>query len=162
MIGRLLPFELKLSREFIVAGGRTTMKRNHLVILDESGLGEASGSVHYGKSSEEVEEELREILDEINSAVKIEDIPEFLESKQGAVCPPALCALSTAWHDWQGKRSGRKLHEIFGLPSPRRLKTSVTVSVGDFEAIGQWLEAGYDIIKIKMDADSATCEVADH
>jgi L-alanine-DL-glutamate epimerase-like enolase superfamily enzyme len=67
-----------------------------------------------------------------------------------------LCAVSTAWHDWQAKVMGMPLFAHLTLPRPTALPTSVTVSVGDVRALRQWVETGYRHIKIKMDDDAET------
>jgi len=150
----ILPLNLKLKREFVVAGGRESLKKNHLVILDDIGLGEAAGSVHHGASPEEIRRDLLRIGELVNehSAVAI---PELLSQNEGEVCPPALCAFSSAWHDLMSGQKGESLHECFGIPRPEAVTTSVTVSVGDMEAWDQFLREGFDCLKIKMSDDES-------
>jgi L-alanine-DL-glutamate epimerase-like enolase superfamily enzyme len=149
----VIPLDLRLVRDFIVAGGRTGRKRNYVVVLDEVGLGEAAGSVQYGATPEVIETDLAFAAKRIR-ALDETAIPSFLETLEGTICAPALCALSTAWHDNQGKRLRQRLHERLGLSPAIGLKTSVTVSIGDLEALAEWRRAGYDLFKIKMDADA--------
>jgi len=146
------PIELKLKRDFVVAGGRSSVKRNYIVVLDESGLGEAAGSVHYGATAAQIERDLTRAADEIGR-LGPEAMPAYLNRAAGIICRPALCALSIAYHDFRARRVNRPLAARFDLPAPPIRKTSVTVSVGDIGAIQKWIRQGFDTIKVKMDAD---------
>lgn len=148
-----VPIEMDLKREFIVAGGREKVKKNFVFVVLGKGLGEAAGSVHYGASIDEIESDLRRAVD---LAAELEDEVDdriFLEICDG-LCPPAQCAVSTAWHDWQARKSGRPLYDRLGLGPPLRVETSITVSVGDRESMVAQVKAGYKHIKVKMEGRS--------
>lgn len=153
MICKLMPIDLKLIREFVVAGGRTRQKRNYIVILNDLGLGEAAGSVHYGASAEKIESDLIKAISGISKNMIISDLEKYLSDIEKDICPPAICALSTAWHDYKSKSSGKGLYESLGMPRPIPKKTSITASLGDRLELERLISAGYDIIKVKMDAD---------
>jgi L-alanine-DL-glutamate epimerase-like enolase superfamily enzyme len=143
---------LKLKREFVVSGGRESVKHNFLVIADDVGMGEAAGSVHYGAQPDEIERDLRRLINVLID-VPDDDIGRNLEAMRRAVCAPALCAVSTAWLDGICKRRKIGLHEHFDVPYPEPAQTSVTVSVGDIDALDDYLDRGYTCLKIKMGAD---------
>jgi L-Ala-D/L-Glu epimerase len=152
----IFPIDLRLKREFVIAGGQTRIKRNYALVLDGIGLGEASGSVKYGPLPKVIENDLKKVertLTDLNESVW----KDSLEQLSADICPAALCAFSTAICDREARRSRRPLHEYFGLQTPAQRKTSVTISVGDIDVVRQWLSAGYDIIKIKMDDNEAVC-----
>jgi L-alanine-DL-glutamate epimerase-like enolase superfamily enzyme len=155
MKSEIRSLQLKLKRDFIVTGGRESLKRNFLVIADGIGLGEAAGSVHYGAQPNEIERDLARLVNLLHE-VPDDEIGKNLAAMQRAVCPPALCAVSTAWYDWICKRQGVGLYEHFGLAKPGRSQTSVTVSVGDVEALHYFLDHGYTCLKVKMDGDEAS------
>lgn len=148
------PIELALHRDFIVAGGRERLKRNCLLVIEGIGLGEAAGSVQYGPTPDEIERDLRKIAAYL-ADVQNGDAACHHDIAGMGLCPPALCAFSTAWHDWKCKASRRYLYEQFGLPPPHPVDTSVTVSVGDRKALAEWQARGYRRIKVKMAADHA-------
>jgi len=50
---------LPLRQEFVVSKGRADVKTNYLTILNNRYNGEASGSVHYGPSIEDIERDLQ-------------------------------------------------------------------------------------------------------
>jgi L-alanine-DL-glutamate epimerase-like enolase superfamily enzyme len=146
--------DLKLKRDFVIAGGQAQHKRNYIVTIDDVGLGEASGSVKYGPFSEEIERDLALVAREFSGRTPAE-LGRFLRDDHCPICQPAKCAVSTALNDWEAKDKEHSMHEMFGIPKPTEKKTSVTISVGDIESVQQWMAAGYDTIKIKMDASEA-------
>ncbi len=150
----ILPLDLKLKRDFVVAGGRVAVKRNFLVVLDGIGLGEAAASVQYGATPEEIIRDLN-MLGDLAVTSDVENVSDRLADMQTTVCVPALCAVSTAWHDLMGKRSGTLLHERLELPRPGGRATSVTVSIGDMDGWDRLLMGGYGCIKVKVGGDES-------
>ncbi|MCP4566367.1 MAG: hypothetical protein GY841_02170 [FCB group bacterium] len=157
MTCKLMPIDLTLIREFVVAGGRTRQKRNYVVILNDLGLGEAAGSVHYGASAEKIESDLIKAISGISKNMESSDLDKYLSDIEKEICPPAMCALSTAWHDYKCKSHGQGLYADLGLPRPYPKKTSITASVGDRLELERLIAAEYGIVKVKMDADTDDC-----
>lgn len=153
----IFPIDLRLKREFAIAGGQAHIKRNYALVLDGIGLGEASGSVKYGPPPEVIESDLKKV-EQILTDLNENAWRDSLEQLSADICPAALCAFSTAICDREARRSHRPLYEFFGLPAPAQRKTSITISVGDIDVVRQWLSTGYDIIKIKMDDNEAVCQ----
>lgn len=150
------PIELALKREFIVAGGRADIKRNIFFIIEDTGWGEASGSVYYGPSPEHIENDLRRIAADMER-LEADTIADYLAGLTGTVTAPAECAVSTAWHDLQARRAGKPLYAYFGLEAPVPKVTSRTVSVGDDRFLRESIEGGYPIIKLKLGPDKNAC-----
>lgn len=149
---QILPLDLKLKRDFVVAKGRESLKRNFIFVIERTGLGEASGSVHYGVTPEEIARDLKIASDRMSGLVN-GDAADVLQLLDGKICSPALCAVSTAWYDWKSKQNKMPLYKFLGLAEPSTRPTSVTVSVGDIESLTEFLQSGYQYIKIKMDAN---------
>jgi len=150
---RIQPIELKLRRDFIVAGGKAKVKLNHIFVLEGCGLGEAAGSVHYGASADEIENDLQMAAVHLSN-VGAEDFEEELGQIGQKLCAPARCAISTAWLDWKARQRGVTLYEELRLDQPKALETSITVSVGDSGSLTEQIDAGYRHIKIKMDQNA--------
>ncbi len=148
------PLDLHVIRPFILSQGQVSRKRNYLIILEDIGLGEAAGSIHYGLDTEALAGEL-ELLQRKLERVTLEQFPGFLNSLEGHVSGPSLCALSTAYHDLMARRNSQPLYRYLHLPGPPMRPTSVTVSVGDEEALRQFLRDGTSPLKIKMGGDPA-------
>ncbi len=148
----VIPIDLKLKREFIVAGGSESLKRNFVFIIDGSGLGEAAGSVHYGVSTEEIENDLNiaaERLAGCDDSIPTETFAEL----ERLISPPAICAVSTAWLDRKAKANRIPLYQYLRLEAPAKLPTSITVSVGDTSSLSEQLDSGIHYVKLKMNDD---------
>lgn len=154
---RILPIDLKLRREFAVAGGKASTKRNFIFIIENKGIGEAAGSIHYGASQEKIENDLRQIADSMKACTP-DEVPGYLNHAVGSYCRPALCAVSTAWHDWKSREKKLPLFKLLRLQPPQNVKTSVTVSIGDIDALHELSQSGYSKIKVKLDADDTHIE----
>ncbi|MFH1701549.1 MAG: enolase C-terminal domain-like protein [Candidatus Zixiibacteriota bacterium] len=142
------PIKLKLKNDFVVAGGKASIKNNFVVRLDEIGLGEAAGSIHYGVDDDVIYKELIEIAEIINRTQP--DLDDFLKSASLYYSLPAICALSTAWHDLHCKQNQSYFSGHFHFPEPFKYTTSLTVSVGDMEQLKQFWASNIQIIKLKM------------
>lgn len=154
------PLDLKLMREFVIAEAPSVLvKRNHIISIDGLGLGEASGSVRQGPSPDTIVSELALVSDEL-SRTPADQLDKYILDLDARISRPAICAVSTALLDWHSTKAGIPLHKKLDLDPPVSSKTSVTVSVGDTRSAQEWVERGYDVIKIKMDADPARCRAA--
>jgi len=148
--------DLALKREFAVAGASVSTKRNHFIIMEDIGIGEAAGSVHYGATEDEIRGDLDSLVHRLRG-VTCEDCPHIIEYLPDNMTGPAKCAISTAWLDCQCKREKKPLHHFFDLPAPCSAPTSVTVSIGDFDDLNARLSTGIACIKVKMNADEELC-----
>lgn len=144
-----------MNRQFVLAAGRARMKKNHIVIAGENGLGEAAGSIYYGISPDDLGREL-ERLCAVVAAVAEKEWDALLKEQENRFSHPAVCAVSTALHDLRARRAGMPLHSRLGLPQPPPRQTSVTVSVGDFRDLERYAGGEWAAVKVKMDADPET------
>jgi hypothetical protein len=76
---KVIPIDLKLRREFIVSRGRASIRRNFIFEIEDIGLGEAAGSMHYGVSSGQIEDDLIRLKAAI-SRIDTDDLPDFLRA----------------------------------------------------------------------------------
>lgn len=155
MIFRMVPLELELNRPFVLAAGSTRIKKNFIVVADNVGLGEASGSVYYGITADNLGPEL-ERLCRIAAEIPEPGLDGFLKDREKEFSRPAICAVSTALHDFRARQNGKPLYAQLGLVQPTPRQTSVTVSVGDFQDLERYAGGEWGAVKIKMDADPVT------
>jgi L-alanine-DL-glutamate epimerase-like enolase superfamily enzyme len=152
---RVVPLELELNRQFILAAGRARIKKNYIVITDGIGLGEAAGSIYYGITPEDLGPELARLCS-ITAETPEQGLDAWLQEQEKQYSHPAICAVSTALHDLRARQAGKPLYAQLGLVPPTPRQTSVTVSVGDFQDLERYAGGGWDAVKIKMDADPVT------
>jgi L-alanine-DL-glutamate epimerase-like enolase superfamily enzyme len=152
---RVVPLELELNRQFILAAGRARIKKNYIVITDGLGLGEAAGSIYYGITPEDLGPELARLCS-ITAETPEQGLDAWLQEQEKQYSHPAICAVSTALHDLRARQAGKPLYAQLGLVPPTPRQTSVTVSVGDFQDLERYAGGGWDAVKIKMDADPVT------
>jgi L-alanine-DL-glutamate epimerase-like enolase superfamily enzyme len=71
-------------------------------------------------------------------------------------------ALDCALWDYEAKRSGRRVHELAGLPAPRPLVTAYTISLGDPQSMAQAAAkvAQRALLKIKLGGDGDSERIA--
>ncbi|MBU8933123.1 MAG: hypothetical protein KOO62_03860 [candidate division Zixibacteria bacterium] len=141
---------LPLKRKFVVSKGETSVKTNLLAIINNRYSGEASGSVHYGPSVDDIQAELMKgvgllgDLEEISMST-LEEISRF------HIHATAKAALVGAVLHYLSGESRRYPWEILELGSPVGIRSSVTVSIGSpEEMITAINNSDYPIIKIKM------------
>ncbi len=157
---KIIPVELELKRTFTISRGSTSRKQNTIAVLDDIGLGEAAGSVYYGATWEEIRLELESIAERI---IHLDEtrFPTWLQDNAVVYSPPAMCALSAAYHDLMAKKAGIPLCQRLGLDMPENIRTSITISIGDYDAIEYWLNQGCTLFKVKMENDpGAATELA--
>lgn len=141
---------MPLRREFVVSKGRAEVKTNCLTILNNRYSGEASGSVHYGPSIDEIERDLQEgiklLRDEKEiTAETLQLIGEF------PIHPVARASLVGMTLNYLSGETHRYPWEVLSLGSPIGIRSSVTVSIGrPAEMIQQIKDSEFPIIKVKM------------
>jgi len=151
------PLDLQLKREFVIATGRVKNKRNLIVVIEDIGIGEASGSVFYGANAGQIETELKVVAD-LADDLPLEAWPHFWEEHGGKLSSASRCALSTAWYDYRAKKDNISLAEIMEFPEAKRCRTSLTVSIGDTGAIPEAANCGFKTVKIKLDNNTEIFE----
>lgn len=143
---------LKLRRDFVISGGQAKIKQNYLVICEGIGLGEASASVAYGPDPDQIERDLNYMAERLKD-VSIQSAGDVITCMSEEFSKPAVCAVSTAWHDFCARHDNQMLAQRFTLTETMQAETSVTVSIGDFAEIEEWKKAGFRSIKLKSDTN---------
>lgn len=146
--------KLPLKTKFVISGGEATDKTNLVTVMNNRYSGEASGSVAYGPSVQKIEEELERgirrltELDEINLNT-LEAIGEF------DIHAVARSALSSMVLNYLSGEAKRYPWEILSIGNPVGIKSSITISVGETEAvIAAIKEADHPIVKVKLGNDN--------
>ncbi len=141
---------IPLKKKFVVSKGEATVKTNLLAIINNRYNGEASGSVHYGPSIDDIETEINKGIDLIKEDDKLSF--ETLERiNQFDIHPTAKAALIAAVLNYLSGESKRYPWEILSLGSPVGIKSSMTISIDNpSDMIKAIKKSEYPIIKIKM------------
>lgn len=146
MVKVLLP----LKRKFVVSKGEADVKTNLLTILNNRYNGEASGSVYYGPTIEEIEQDITKGLALIRRFRKI-DIRTLERVSKFDIDPIARSALIGMLLNYISGETGRYPWEVLSLGTPVGIKSSVTISIDKpSEMIEAIRSCEYPIIKIKM------------
>lgn len=113
------------------------------------GRGECVPYARYGEDVEGVQAALEAMRPRIEAGLN------RIELQQ--VMPPGAArnALDCALWDLEAKRSGRPVHELVGLPSPKPCITALTISLATPEVMGAAAkaQAGHSLLKIKLGTD---------
>jgi L-alanine-DL-glutamate epimerase-like enolase superfamily enzyme len=143
-----------IAGRFAIARGAKT---EAVVILaeiaegDVRGRGECVPYARYGETVEGVAALLSTCDSKIAAGLTLAELQ--------AALPPGAArnALDCALLDFEAKASGRRAHEILGLPAPFALRTAFTISLDSAEAMAKAAKAaqGYDILKLKLGLDGA-------
>ncbi len=118
------------------------------------GWGEADPSAYYGETADTVVAVLEHLLPRLE---RIED-PFQLETVEAAVARligrngAARCAVSSALHDWVGKKLGQPLWRLWGLDPAAAPVSSFTIGIDEPEVMARkTAEAeAWPVLKIKL------------
>jgi L-alanine-DL-glutamate epimerase-like enolase superfamily enzyme len=145
------PLTLDLAVTFRVAHGASDQRHNVLVRIDD-GLGEAAAVPYYHNTAESLGRWLADAAgylgdDPLAVGAILDRLP--------ADCPAALAAVDMALHDLLGKRLGRSLHDVLGLPATALPETSFTIGMDAPEIMAERAAvSGMPILKIKLGGDA--------
>jgi len=141
---------MPLKKKFVVSKGEASIKTNLLAIINNRYYGEASGSVFYGPSVEDIETEIKRGIKLLEDDENI-TLDTLNKINTFDIHPTAKAALIAAILNYLSGESKRYPWEILSLGSPIGIKSSMTISIDD---PGEMIEAirnsEYPIIKIKM------------
>ncbi|HWV42580.1 N-acetyl-D-Glu racemase DgcA [Pseudorhodoplanes sp.] len=148
-----------IAGQFTISRGAKTEAIVVVAQLSQGGLrgrGECVPYPRYGESAEGVAETLRGIADRVAAGLSRTDLQR--EMPPGA----ARNALDCAFWDLEAKRSGKRVHELAGLPSPRPLTTAFTISLGTPDAMAEAARraSGRPLLKVKLGADGDPARIA--
>jgi L-alanine-DL-glutamate epimerase-like enolase superfamily enzyme len=139
-----------LKHRFVVSKGETEAKTIYLTVLNNRYSGEASGSVHYGPTQQEIEQDLAAGLKKIAKFKQI-DLKAIEEVGRYKINPIARSALVGMLLHYMSGESRRYPWEILQLGTPVGIKSSMTISIDKPNEMIKALEnCEYPIIKIKM------------
>lgn len=121
------------------------------------GWGEADPSAYYGETVGTVEAALQKLaprLEDVEDPFALEPIERDLRDLLGAN-GAAHSAISSALHDWVGKRVGLPLWKLWGLDPAEAPLSSFTIGIDDPEVMAEKTReaAEYPILKIKLGSE---------
>lgn len=141
---------LPLKKRFVVSKGETDIKTNVLTVMNNRYNGEASGSVHYGPTVDDIEKDIKKGLKIISKLDKI-DLDTLADISNYKINPIARSALVAMLLNYISGESRRYPWELLSLGSPVGIKSSMTISIDKPSEMIEALEkTDYPIIKIKM------------
>ena len=135
----------RLARVFTISRGSKTEAQVLTVTVTRDGVtgrGECVPYARYGETMESVAAQIAALPDAITREALQDALPA------GAARNAVDCAL---W-DWQAKRAGRRVWELFGRPAPRPAVTAFTLSLDTPQAMREQaaLNAHHPVLKIKL------------
>jgi L-alanine-DL-glutamate epimerase-like enolase superfamily enzyme len=133
-----------------------------VVVVAELGDGKALGRgecvpyARYGETVEGVVAAIEGLRPRLQAGLRREELQSTVPA--GAARNALDCAL---W-DLEAKRTGRRVHELAGLPSPGPLTTAFTISLGTPEAMAEAARkvAHRALLKVKLGAASDPARIA--
>jgi hypothetical protein len=146
----LVKISLPLKEKFRVSKGEADVKTNYLVIFNNRYIGEASSSVFYGPSLDEIETDLRSGINKINQLdnISLETLETVSKLEINSISRSALVALVLNYISGESKRYP---WEIVNLGTPVGIKSSFTIGIDKAEKMIENVKSSeYPIIKIKL------------
>ncbi len=142
---------LHLKTPFTVSYGSSTTRTAFWIRLkNDEGWGEGTIPFYYGIDFKT----MTAAWD--RAAEQDKPFPDTIEEVPGWIDPgapkPAQAALDIALHDRIGKQRNKPLHQILGVPEPKPMITSYTISIDTPETMARMAAqaASFPIIKIKL------------
>lgn len=146
----LVKVSIPLKNKFKISQGEASVKTNYLAILNNRYIGEASGSVYYGPTLDEIEADLKEGAEFINNQEKI-DLELLKALRSLKINPISKSALSGMILNYLSGESKRYPWEILDLGTPLGIKSSYTFGIKKpTEMLQELNNSEYPIIKLKM------------
>lgn len=153
---RFRPLDLKLAHRWTIARGSTDGKRNGLLSLEAegtTGFGEAAPNVRYGQSFETAEAAFGRVV-KATEGLSPWEHRAWLERAEQAAGPDSevVAALDMALWDWKGKRVGKPVHALLGVPSDRMAVTTYSIGIDTLEVMKAKVKeaAAYPQLKVKL------------
>lgn len=127
----------------------------HLRLEHEGGIGWGEAVASPAVTGEDLAT-VQTALDQVDpTTLDLDDLPGTLEGHRDLPMG-ARAGLDLALHDLQGKRTGRPVHEILGLPEGIG-PTAATVTLTDPTSARQeaeaWFQRGHTTLKVKLGGD---------
>jgi len=153
-------FHVETAHPFGISRGVKTGDDLVWVRLEHEGIegwGEADPSGYYGETADTVEAALRKLaprIEEVEDPFRLESIERDLASLLGRN-GSARCAISSALHDWVGKRAGLPLWKLWGLDPADAPLSSFTIGIDAPDVMARKTREAeaWPILKIKLGSD---------
>lgn len=144
----ITPISSPLNASFAISRGAKTSAETVVVTLSDGthiGRGECVPYARYGESRVSVVAQLSGIEKDVKSGLSRQDLQHRLSA--GA----ARCAVDCAMWDLEAKQTGIPVWQRAGLPAPRQLPTTMTLSLDTPEAMAAAAKATQaKILKLKL------------
>ncbi len=150
------PLLLKLAHTWTIARGSSDEKKNGLLTVTaegHTGYGEAAANKRWGQSWETSEAAFAKVEKAV-AGLSPWDHLTILEKAEAAAGGDheVVAALDIALWDWKGKRLGRPVHELLGVPAHGMPVTTFSIGIDTAEVMKQKTKeaAAYPKLKIKI------------
>jgi L-alanine-DL-glutamate epimerase-like enolase superfamily enzyme len=145
--------ELHLRETFRISKGETSGKKNCIVILEDA-YGECCPSVYYGYSAEDCYRIINEDRIEIHEPIEFSKTLDEFENKYGDR-KSLLAGLDMVLYDYISRKLELPLYQYLGIPEPRHLQTSYTISIDSPGNLLKRLESaeGFPAVKLKIGSE---------
>ncbi len=139
-----------LKQKFAIAGGEAEIKTNLLTILNNRYNGEASGSVKYGPSVDEMYADLMVGCEMLNKLGTL-DMNAMEAIDKSDLHPTARSALIAAILNYLSGESKRYPWEILELGTPIGIQSSMTIGIDSpVDMLEMIRNSQYPVVKVKM------------
>jgi L-alanine-DL-glutamate epimerase-like enolase superfamily enzyme len=150
------PLVLKLAHTWTIARGSSDEKKNGLLTVAAEGVtgyGEAAANKRWSQSWETSEAAYARVEKAV-AGLSPWDHLTFLEKAEAAAGGDheVVAALDMALWDWKGKRLGRPVHELLGVPAHGMPVTTFSIGIDTAEVMKQKTKeaAAYPKLKVKI------------
>ena len=150
------PLVLKLAHTWTIARGSSDEKKNGLLAVAAEGVtgyGEAAANKRWSQSWETSEAAYARVEKAV-AGLSPWDHLTFLEKAEAAAGGDheVVAALDMALWDWKGKRLGRPVHELLGVPAHGMPVTTFSIGIDTAEVMKQKTKeaAAYPKLKVKI------------
>jgi L-alanine-DL-glutamate epimerase-like enolase superfamily enzyme len=150
------PLVLKLAHTWTIARGSSDEKKNGLLTITAEGVtgyGEAAANKRWNQSWETSEAAYAKVERAV-AGLSPWDHLTWLEKAEAAAGGDheVVAALDIALWDWKGKRLGRPVHQLLGIPPHGMPVTTFSIGIDTAEVMKQKTKeaAGYPRLKVKI------------
>jgi L-alanine-DL-glutamate epimerase-like enolase superfamily enzyme len=150
------PLVLKLAHTWTIARGSSDEKKNGLLTVTAEGVtgyGEAAANKRWNQSFETSEAAFAKVEKAV-AGLSPWDHLTWLEKAEGAAGGDheVVAALDIALWDWKGKRLGRPVHQLLGVPAHGMPVTTFSIGIDTAEVMKQKTKeaAAYPKLKVKI------------
>lgn len=144
---------LPLKRKFVISQGEASARTNLLVVMNNRYSGEASGSVYYGPSVDEVQAEIQKGIEFLAELKTIDSTTLEALSRQ-PIHPIARSALIAMILNYVSGETNKYPWEVLGVGAPIGIRSSITIGIDTPDSVlAQIDETPYPIVKLKMGSE---------